>query len=257
MQVSGLDQARIGSDEQDNLFLSSGCIKSRRIMKIIITGSLGNVSKPLTSELVNQGHSVTVISTNPEKKKEVEALGATAAIGNLIDAQFLAKTFAGTDAVYGMESTLYSGRNFDLSCVEKLAHNYVRAIRQSGVKRMVNLGSIGAHTNKGNGALDFYFDIEAILKTLPAEVTSTFMRPVGFYGNLFRFIHMIKTQGVTHPTMAQTIKSPGFRPLISPLPSQKKSSLRRPAQKPDTWQATKLAAMRPRVFWVPPSGSLT
>jgi uncharacterized protein YbjT (DUF2867 family) len=52
-------------------------------MKITITGSLGNISKPLTQELVEKGHSVTVISSNPEKQKEIEALGAAAAIGSL------------------------------------------------------------------------------------------------------------------------------------------------------------------------------
>lgn len=36
-------------------------------MKIIITGSLGHISKPLTEELVQKGHAVTVISSNPEK----------------------------------------------------------------------------------------------------------------------------------------------------------------------------------------------
>lgn len=34
-------------------------------MKIIITGSLGNISKPLTGVLVGQGHSVTAISSDP------------------------------------------------------------------------------------------------------------------------------------------------------------------------------------------------
>jgi glycogen synthase len=29
-------------------------------MKIIATGSLGNISKPLTKELIQKGHSVTV-----------------------------------------------------------------------------------------------------------------------------------------------------------------------------------------------------
>jgi nucleoside-diphosphate-sugar epimerase len=32
-------------------------------MKIIVTGSLGNISKPLTKELTQKGHSVIVIKT--------------------------------------------------------------------------------------------------------------------------------------------------------------------------------------------------
>lgn len=36
-------------------------------MKIIVIGSLGNISKPLTKELTGRGHSVTVISRSNEK----------------------------------------------------------------------------------------------------------------------------------------------------------------------------------------------
>lgn len=33
-------------------------------MKIIVTGSLGLINTPLTKELVQKGHTVTVISSN-------------------------------------------------------------------------------------------------------------------------------------------------------------------------------------------------
>ena len=62
-------------------------------MKIIVTGSLGHISKPLTQELVQKGHSVTVISSNPEKQKDIEAIGAKAAIGTMEDADFLSSNF--------------------------------------------------------------------------------------------------------------------------------------------------------------------
>ena len=52
-------------------------------MKIIITGSLGHISKPLAQELVQKGHAVTVISSNPDKQKDIEAIGAIAAIGSV------------------------------------------------------------------------------------------------------------------------------------------------------------------------------
>ena len=58
-------------------------------MKIIVTGSLGNIGKPLTQELVQKGHQVTVISSNADKKEAIEKLGATAAIGSLEDVDFI------------------------------------------------------------------------------------------------------------------------------------------------------------------------
>ena len=58
-------------------------------MKIIVTGSLGHVGKPLTEELVGKGHSVTVVSSKAERQKDIEALGAKAAIGTMENADFL------------------------------------------------------------------------------------------------------------------------------------------------------------------------
>ena len=175
-------------------------------MNIIVTGSLGNISKPLTKELVEKGHLVTVISRKPEKQKDIEALGARAAIGCIQDVKFLSTTFTGADAVYCMEPPY----NPD---AEKLFHNYVQAIQQSGVKRLVNLSSIGAHTDKGNGILAFYYNMETSLKKLPSDVAITFVRPGGFYYNSLRFINTIKTQGVIASNYGGDDKIPWVSPI--------------------------------------------
>jgi nucleoside-diphosphate-sugar epimerase len=62
-------------------------------MKITLTGSLGHISKPLAENLVHKGHDITVISSKPERQKEIEALGSKAAIGTMEDADFLSATF--------------------------------------------------------------------------------------------------------------------------------------------------------------------
>ncbi|KFF02825.1 NAD(P)H-binding protein [Chryseobacterium luteum] len=167
-------------------------------MKIIITGSLGHISKPLAKELVQKGHAVTVISSNPDKQRDIEAIGATAAIGLIEDVSFLAKTFTGADAVYTMLPPFKFQENPNLDAREearRLTSNYVAAIQQSGVKKVVHLSSIGAHTDKGNGLLAFHFVAEKVMKELPADVSITFMRPVGFYYNLYQFMDIVKGEG--------------------------------------------------------------
>jgi len=47
-----------------------------------------------------QKHSVTVITSKQDKQKDIEALGATAAVGPVEAVNFLISTFAGADAVY-------------------------------------------------------------------------------------------------------------------------------------------------------------
>lgn len=167
-------------------------------MKIIVTGSLGNISKPLTAALVEKGHTVTVISSKPEKQAAIEALGATAAIGSLEDGDFLTATFSGADAVYCMvPPNNFFDPNLDLLAYSRrLGGNYAVAIKASGVKRVVNLSTWGAHLEKGNGILLGAHDIEQILNELPTDVAITHMRPTSFYYNLLGYSQMIKAQGV-------------------------------------------------------------
>jgi uncharacterized protein YbjT (DUF2867 family) len=186
-------------------------------MKIIVTGSLGHISKPLTQALVQKGHTVTVISRNPEKQKDIEAIGAKAAIGTMEDVDFLSATFKGTDVVYLMEA-LNSGSFFDqsldiMAAHNKIANNYAQAILQSGVRRAVHLSSVGAHTDKGNGILAFHHLVENILNKLPSDIAITYMRPVGFYYNLFASIPTIKTQGAIIANYGGDDKEPWVSPI--------------------------------------------
>jgi uncharacterized protein YbjT (DUF2867 family) len=174
-------------------------------MKIVVTGSLGNISKPLIEELVQKGHTVTVISSNETKQPDIETLGAifvpkgsaNAAIGSLEDVGFLTATFTGADAVYCMiPPNDYFDLNLDLlAYYRRIANNYAQAVRQSGVKRMVYLSSIGAHLERGSGILLGHHIGEGIMNDL-SDVAISFMRPVAFYYNLYGFVEMIKNQGV-------------------------------------------------------------
>jgi len=166
-------------------------------MKIIVTGSLGHISGPLTKELVQKMHTVTVISSNPEKQKDIEVLGANAAIGSLEDADFLATTFTGADAIYTMvpPANIFD-HNLDIMAhYQKIGNNYAYAIQKSGVKLVVHLSSIGAHLDKGTGIILAHHKMEEILNNL-SEVAITFMRPTSFYYNLFSFIGGIKAMGM-------------------------------------------------------------
>lgn len=183
-------------------------------MKIVLTGSLGHISKPLAMQLVRQGHEVTVISSKPEKHMEIEALGAAAAIGSVKDVDFLTSAFFGADAVYCMEPPGgFFDPNFDIMAeIRTMCEAYTQAILRSGVKRVIHLSSIGAHTDKGNGILAFHYVAEQIFNSLPSDISITFMRPVGFYYNLFSFIPVIKSQGVIAANYGNE-KGPWVSPL--------------------------------------------
>ncbi|TCD10750.1 NAD-dependent dehydratase [Pedobacter frigidisoli] len=184
-------------------------------MKIIITGSLGHISKPLTNELVQKGHEVTVISSNPEKQKQIEALGAKAAIGSLQDVDFLTTTFNGAHAVYTMVPPgNYFDPNLDLlAYFTGFGKNYVQAIQASGIKRVVNLSTIGGNLAEGNGILAGAHQVELLLNELPENVTITHMRPNSFYYNLFGYVEMIKSAGI----IAANYGGEDIIPWVSPI----------------------------------------
>ncbi|MFT3902551.1 MAG: NAD(P)H-binding protein [Niabella sp.] len=162
-------------------------------MKIVITGSLGNISQPVAKTLIQKEHSVTVISSNPQKQTEIEALGAKSAIGSLENADFLQSAFAGADAVYCMIPPNFAEIH-QVEYYKRIGSNYAQAVQQSGVKRVVHLSSWGAHLDKGTGIILGSHHVENILNGLQ-NVSITHIRPCSYYYNLFGFIDMIKTAG--------------------------------------------------------------
>ncbi len=162
-------------------------------MKVIVTGSLGNIGKPLAEELVQKGHTVTVISSKPEKQTDIEALGVIAAIGSLEDVDFLMSTFTDADAVFAMVPPDFTEPN-QVEYYRRIGSNYAQAIQQSGVKRLVHLSSVGAHLDKGTGFILGSYHTEGILNGL-SDIAITHLRPAYFYTNLYSFVEMIKGLG--------------------------------------------------------------
>lgn len=190
----------------------------KRKLKIVLTGSIGNIGNPLTRELVHKGHDVTVISSNAERTTAIEALGAKAALGNMFDAAFLATAFKGADLVYLMETMEAAGDLFDkevdfIARINQIGNNYKTAVEQSGVKKVVHLSSVGAHTVKGTGILIFHYNVESILKQLPVDVAIKFIRPVGFFTNMFSLVKSIKHKGAIISNYGGDQKEPWVSPL--------------------------------------------
>lgn len=163
-------------------------------MKYVITGSLGNISKPITEKLVAAGHQVTVISSKTDKVAEIEAIGAKAAIGSVEDLAFLTNTFAGADAAYIMVPPKWDATDWK-GYIAQIGQNYASAIKASGVKKVVTLSSIGAHMPDGCGPVSGIFYVEKALNEL-SGVDVKHLRPGFFYNNFYANIGMIKHAGI-------------------------------------------------------------
>lgn len=163
-------------------------------MNYTITGSLGNISLPIVKDLLAAGHKVNVISSNTAKKKEIEQLGAKAAIGSVNDTAFLTNAFSGADAVYLMIPPNFATNDFP-AYQKEVADNYIAAVKSAKVKYIVLLSSIGAHMRKGAGPIDGLGYLEEQLEKLK-EVNVKILRPSYFYLNLFTMVGLIKQAGI-------------------------------------------------------------
>ena len=179
-------------------------------MKIIITGSLGNIGKPLAQNLVASGHDVTVVSSNADRKSDIENLGAKAAIGSVSDAGFLAETFAGADSLFAMTPPNLGGSNI-ISNTVNAGKAFAEAINKAGVKRVVMLSSIGADLEKGTGPIVGLHQIEEIYNGLE-NTAVTFLRAGFFFTNLYNDVPMIKGAGIVGANYPAGLKMPFVHP---------------------------------------------
>ena len=163
-------------------------------MKITLTGSLGNISKPLAIQLIAAGHQVTIISSSTDKTAAIEALGAKAAIGSIADVDFLTKAFAGADVVYTMTPPNFGVTDYR-KYVSDSTRNYAEAIQKNGITRVVNLSSIGADIDGGTGQISGVHDGEIVLNALE-NVAVKHVRAGFFYVNFYANVDMIKHMGI-------------------------------------------------------------
>ena len=168
--------------------------KNKKIMKITITGSLGNISKPLAEKLIAAGHKVTIVSSNADKAAAIEASGATPAIGSVENVDFLTKAFTGAEAVYTMVPPNMI-TNAWKKYIAGIGHNYAVAIKNAGIKRVVNLSSIGGHLAEGAGPISGMHFVEEELNQLEGVAVRN-LRPGFFYTNFLHNVDMVKNMGI-------------------------------------------------------------
>lgn len=161
-------------------------------MKIAMLGSLGNVNSLMIPKLIEEGHDVTVITSSTERVPQIKEIGATAEVGTMADPDFLTKVFTDKDVVYLMISGTGAGLDLNLE-MKKQGEIFREAITNAGVHKVVQLSSVGAEAGPEAGSLHAYQYLETELKKM-TDVDIAFVRPVGFYNNLYSNLATIKNE---------------------------------------------------------------
>ncbi len=174
-----------------------------------LMGANGNITSKVAGLLLAQRKTVRVIGRDAIRLKQLRDAGAELAVGDALDADFLAQAFRGAKAVYTMippDYTTTDYRQFQNAVGEAIA----LAIAKSGVMVVVNLSSAGASLPGGTGPIAGLHDQELRLNTL-AGANILHLRSGYFMENHLHAASLIKATGV-YPDM---IAADALIPMIA------------------------------------------
>ncbi len=173
-------------------------------MNYVITGSLGHISKPIVQQLIASGHQVSVVTSNPERVKDMEALQAKGLVGSVEDSGFVNGAFSGADVVYLMVPPKWALVNEEwIDYQKRVVDNYVQSVVANQIQYVALLSSIGAHMGSGAGPIDGLAYAEQKLASLK-QVNVKAFRPSYFFYNLFGMIPLLKNMNIVGSNFGNT-----------------------------------------------------
>jgi uncharacterized protein YbjT (DUF2867 family) len=173
---------------------------------ITVMGATGHTGKKIAEALLSAGQQVRALGRSARKLAELERAGAEVLTGDAADAAFLTRAFRSADAVYTLLPTDRQSPDYPARQQQE-GEAIVQAIRQSGVRYVVALSSLGADLSEGTGVIAGLHAQEERLKRL--EGTNVLLlRPVSFFENFYDQLGTIEHEGITADSVAPDLAVP-------------------------------------------------
>lgn len=160
----------------------------------VICGATGNVGSRIAETLLTAGEPVRAIGRERVRLGPLAAKGAEPWPGDIGNASFLAKAFAGARAVFAMIPPKYDAPDFR-GYQTQIAETMASALSKARVPRIVALSSIGAHLTEGTGPILGLHDLETKLDTI-RDAAVVRLRPSYFMENHLWSISVIRAHGI-------------------------------------------------------------
>lgn len=161
---------------------------------ITVMGATGNTGKKITEMLLKAGEDVRALGRTESKLAELQIAGAEVMAGDTNEVAFLTKAFRGADAVYTLLPTDPNSPDYR-AAQDRQGEAIVEAVRNSGVKYVVALSSLGGDLTEGTGVIEGLHAQEERLKQLEG-VNVLLLRPVSFFENFYNSLGLIKQSGI-------------------------------------------------------------
>ncbi len=172
----------------------------------VVTGASGNIGRRL-SELLLKGHRrVRVVARRETHLRTLAERGAEALTGDIADADFARRAFAGAHAAFTMLPPVMA--EHDLRADQnRISEAIAFGLREARVPFVVNLSSIGAEVAYGTGPIAGLHDHEERLDRLD-DTHVVHLRPTFFMENHLHAIGAILHGGVYPSTLRGDLPLP-------------------------------------------------
>lgn len=172
-------------------------------MRIVINTPAGNIGRVVTTELLDAGERVVIISRHPHKVADFVARGARLVEGSIDDPAVLDRALEGADALFWL--TPFVPRADYLAWAPAIAAMAGDALRRHRVPRVVLISSVGAQQPAGLGPVSVLPAVESAFRDAAPHVIA--LRAGHFMENFLANVHTIATTGTIYSPL------PASRPL--------------------------------------------
>jgi uncharacterized protein YbjT (DUF2867 family) len=173
---------------------------------ITVMGATGHIGGRIVELLLESGEKIRALGRSAEKLAAVAARGATGLTGDAGDAGFLTKAFRDADAAFTLLPPDVHASDYRRQ-QDAQGEATVTAIRDSGLRHIVFLSSLGADLPEGTGPIAGLHAQEERLRGLPG-VNVLNLRPTYFFENFFDTLGLIKHQGINGGPIAPDLPFP-------------------------------------------------
>lgn len=173
---------------------------------IVVTGATGRTGRRVAERLLAQGEKVRAIGRDAKRLAPLVERGAEASVGNVGDADFLSRSFAGATAVYLVLPEDITQQDFRAH-QERVSDAYAEAIAKTHVPYAVSLSSIGAQHAHGTGPIVGLHNQEQKLNRIDG-LNVLHVRAAYFMENLFMNMVPLRASGTLPGAMPGDVRMP-------------------------------------------------
>lgn len=173
----------------------------------IILGAAGQVGSQVVRELHRKGEPVTAVIRNRESAVPCDGIGTRKA--DLFDGAALIEIFREGRTIFLLTPENPSSGDV-IGDTKKILASYHDAIRDSGIRKIVGLSSMGAQHPAGTGNLVMSYLLEHAFPDIPVQ--QVFIRPAYYYSNWLGFGEIAQETGVLPSFLPVNLKIPMTAP---------------------------------------------